>query len=442
MDELRSPLLRDIVVEQCSLANLKTNPRNARTHSKRQIKAIAASIEQFGFTTPLLIDDDGMILAGHGRLQAAKLLGLDRVPTIRISGLSEAEKRAFVLAENRLAQRAGWNCELLALELGELSYLLPDLGLTVDLTGFEVREAELIVNATEQKAVDDEDDDWPAAAPTTVSRAGDLWLLGKHRLLCADPADRDAVWRLLEGRRADSVFSEPRYEFERNDDGCSPGELHAQLDPAALTLLQQALANAAAASKNGAMYFLCTDWRHLQPVLSIGQASYGALVNIAVWVKDNVSPGVLFDLQHQLIAILRKGNAEDVKHVERGRRAGRRSNVWRYPGKVRHVSTELRALAGVLPFTPVALVADAIRDVSRGDTLVLDLFGGSGTTLIAAERSGCQAMLLEHDPRCVDLIIARFEKLSRTEAIHEETGRTFAKLSRERSAGSTVGGND
>jgi ParB-like chromosome segregation protein Spo0J len=148
--ELRSPLLRDIVVEQCRLTNLKTNPRNARTHSKRQIKAIAASIEQFGFTTPLLIDDDGMILAGHGRLQAAKLLGLDRVPTIRISGLSEVEKRAFVLAENRLAQRAGWNRELLALELGELSYLLPDLGLTVDLTGFEVREAELIVNGIEQ----------------------------------------------------------------------------------------------------------------------------------------------------------------------------------------------------------------------------------------------------------------------------------------------------
>jgi ParB-like chromosome segregation protein Spo0J len=428
VDELRSALLRDIVVEQCSLTNLKTNPRNARTHSKRQIKAIAASIEQFGFTTPLLIDDDGMILAGHGRLQAAKLLGLDRVPTIRISGLSEAEKRAFVLAENRLAQRAGWNRELLALELGELSYLLPDLGLTVDLTGFEVREAELIVNATEQKAVDDEDDDWPAAAPTTVSRAGDLWLLGKHRLLCAHPADRDAVWRLLEGKRADLVFSEPRYA--RNDDGCSPGEPHAQRDAAALTLLQQAVTNAAAASKNGAMYFLCTDWRHLQPVLSIGQASYGALVNIAVWVKDNVSPGVLFDSQHQLIAIFRRGDAEDVKHVER--RAGRRSNVWRYPGKARHVSTELRALAGALPFTPVALVADAIRDVSRGDALVLDLFGGSGTTLIAAERSGCQAMLLEHDPRCVDLIIARFEKLSRTEAIHEETGRTFAKLSRER----------
>src|SRR5262245_19743402 len=196
---------------------------------------------------------------------------------------------------------------------------------------------------------------------------------------------------------------EPRYEFERNDDGCRPGELHAQLDPAALTSLQQALVNAAAASKSGAMFFFCTDWRHLQPVLNIGQASYGALVNIAVWVKDNVSPGVLFDSQHQLIAIFRKGDAEDVKRLERARRAARRSDVWRYPGLARHVSTELVSLVGVLPFKPVALVADAIRDVSRGDALVLDLFGGSGTTLIAAERSGCQAMLLEHDPQCVDL---------------------------------------
>jgi DNA methylase len=270
-----------------------------------------------------------------------------------------------------------------------------------------------------------------------VSRPGDLWLLGKHRLLCAHQTDREAVGRLLKERRADVVFSEPRYELGTNDDGRRPGEPHGeQTDAAAFTVLQQSVANAAAASKSGAMFFLCTDWRHLQPVLSIGQTSYGALVNIAVWVEDNVSPGVLFDSQHQLIAIFRLGDTEDVKPVERGRRAGRRSNVWRYPGKVRHVSTELSALAGALPFKPVALVADAIRDVIRGDALVLDLFGGSGTTLIAAERSECQAMLLEHDPRCVDLIIARFEKLSRTEAIHEETGWTFAKLSRERSAGS------
>jgi ParB-like chromosome segregation protein Spo0J len=201
--------LRDLVIEQRSVSTLKINPRNARTHSKRQVKAIADSIQAFGFTTPVLIDDDGMILAGHGRLQAAKLLGLDRVPAIRISALTDAQKRAFVLAENKLAERAGWDRELLALELGELSSLLPDLGLSVDLTGFEVGELDVILNDVDENKAASPDDDLILAPEEPVSRMGDLWLLGRHRLLCGDARDQTAIRRLLGDERVDLVFTDP-----------------------------------------------------------------------------------------------------------------------------------------------------------------------------------------------------------------------------------------
>src|SRR5450759_1897825 len=206
-----STLLRDLSIEHRSTSALRVNPRNARTHSKRQVQAIAESIKEFGFTTPVLVDDNDMILAGHGRFQAAKLLGLDAVPAIRISHLSEAQKRALVLADNKLAERAGWDRELLAVELGELSVLLPDLGLSVDLTGFEVGEIDAILTDVEEDKAASRDDEVILLPEQPVSRPGDLWVLGRHRLLCGDARDQADLRQLLGNEPADMVFTDPPY---------------------------------------------------------------------------------------------------------------------------------------------------------------------------------------------------------------------------------------
>src|SRR5262249_39332326 len=291
-----SAFLRDLAVEQRSVSALKINPRNARTHSKRQVKAIAASIQAFGFTTPVLVDDDDMILAGQGRVQAAKLLGLDRVPAIRISALSEAQKRAFVLAENKLAERAGWDRELLALELGELSTLLPDLGLSVDLTGFEVGEIDVILNDVEENKAASPDDDLVLAPEKPVTRLGDLWLLGRHRLLCGDARDQKAIRRLLGDERADLVFTDPPYNVRIDGHARGRGKRrHAEFAMASgemseaefVTFLRQVLGNAAAWSRDGALHFVCMDWRHFGELLTAGQSVYAQLKNLLLWAKHN-----------------------------------------------------------------------------------------------------------------------------------------------------------
>lgn len=276
--------LRDLKIELRSLAYIKTNPRNARTHSKRQIKAIAESIRVFGFTSPVLVDDDDVILAGHGRVEAAKLLGLDRIPAIRISELSEPQKRALVLAENKLAERAGWDRELLSVELAELSTMLPDIGLTVELTGFESAEIDTILSDVEERRAACADDELVAISDRAVSRPGDLWLLGKHRILCGDARDAAVFEMLLGSERVDMMFADPPYNVpivghargrgrkRHADFVMACGEMSEQQFTA---FLRQILEHAASYSRNGALHYVCIDWRHIGELLTAGRPVYG-----------------------------------------------------------------------------------------------------------------------------------------------------------------------
>jgi len=434
-------LLRDLAVEECGLSCLKVNPRNARTHSGQQIEAIAASIEAFGFANPILIDDGDMILAGHGRVQAAKLIGLDRVPTIRISGLTEPQKRAFVLAENRLAERAGWDRELLSLELGELSTLLPDLGLKVDLTGFEVGEIDLILNAAEEKGAGrsiDTDDDWPAAPATPVSQPGDLWVAGGHRLLCGDPQDQAEVFRLLGEQRADFVFADPPDNLSAAPDARGGGvPQYPELvgnpsDASSVASMRVILGNAAAASRGGALQYLCVRPPRMHDLLTAGRSAYGELKDLIVWVKDKAGPGQLYRSQHELIAVFQVGGSKFIGAIEPRSMQRNRSNVWKFPGGKRRGAAGSNKVEIGPPFKPIKLITDAIEDATCPGAVVLDLFGGSGTTLLAAERTGRRALILEKGPQYVDLAIARFERVSRTDVIHADTGKTYAEIAGER----------
>jgi DNA modification methylase len=436
--------LRDLKIELRSLTDIKANPRNARTHSKRQIRAIAESIRVFGFTSPVLIDEDDVILAGHGRVEAAKLLGLHRVPTIRISELSESQKRALVLAENKLAERAGWDRELLSIELAELSTVLPDIGLTVQLTGFEIAEVDTILSDVEEKRAASTDDEVVTIPDRLVSQPGDLWLLGKHRILCGDARDAAVFEMLLGSERVDMMFADPPYNVRivgharsrsrklHTDFVMASGEMSEQQFTA---FLHQILKNAASYSHNGTLHYVCIDWRHIGELLTAGRTVYGSPKNVIVWVKNNGGQGSLYRSQHELIGLFKVGDGEHVNNIELGRFGRNRSNVWTYAGVNTFKAGRQLELDIHPTVKPVALVADAIKDVTGRNAIVLDPFGGSGTTVIAAERTCRRARLIEIDPRYVDATITRFEHLTGTDAVHANSGRTFAELAAERAGG-------
>jgi DNA modification methylase len=435
--EPSSPFTRDLRVDAASVAALKPHPHNARKHSKKQVQQIAESIRVFGFTNPVLIDDDNRIVAGHGRVAAAKLVGMAEVPTIRLSNLSEAEIRAYVIADNRLAEKAGWDRELVATELQYLSDLQIELDVTV--TGFDLPEIDVLIEGLDGAGAIDEADRLPAFDEATppVTRRGDLWKLGAHRIYCGNATAPDSFSRLLEGRRAPLVFTDPPYNVPIAGHVTGLGRIRhgefamacGEMSKAEFTaFLESVFALLAASSTDGAIHFICMDWRHMHEVLEAAQGLYAELKNVCVWNKTNGGMGSLYRSKHEMVFVFKNGTAPHTNNVELGRHGRYRSNVWDYAG-VNTLGADRMAELSMHPTVkPVALVADAIRDCSRRGDIVLDCFGGSGTTLIAAERTGRRGYLMEMEPRYVDVAIERYRLITGQEAIHAETGLTPAQL--------------
>jgi DNA modification methylase len=428
-----TPLAR-LAVEPRPIASLKPNPRNARTHSKKQIRRIADSIVAYGFTVPVLIDETSMLLAGHGRLEAARLLGLKKIPAIRLHGLSEAQKRALLLADNKIAENAGWDRERLAIELPELAELLIEENLDISITGFEAAEIDqLVIDFEEDKAdpADDIQTDWLSVAP--MSQPGDVWQLGPHRLLCGDARHAESLNRLLGDEQAAMAFLDPPYNVKvgsvvgrgrtkHGEFAMASGEMSR---PEFVEFLIQTLGNAATHSRAGAVHYVCMDWRHLGELLEAGQQTYGEMLNLAVWVKSNAGQGSFYRSQHELIGVFRVGEAPHLNNVELGRHGRSRSNVWHYAGVNSFRAGRMDELSVHPTVKPVALVADAIKDCTRRQDIVLDTFCGSGTTIMAAERVGRRAYGIEFEPRYVDVTVRRWQAFTRRDAVHVETGGTF-----------------
>lgn len=402
--------------DEAPIATLKAYARNARTHSSRQIAQIARSIERFGFTNPVLVDDDGMILAGHGRVKAALSLGMATVPVVRLSHMSEAEKRAYIIADNRLAEKAGWDNDLLAFELQGLI----DLGFEVEITGFETAEIDLLLDEGAARDPDSPvgpEDDHPSLAKVAVSRPGDIWLLGRHRVICGDALDPAVYAALMGDERAGLVFTDPPYNVPvaghvRVADGHREFAMASgEMTEAAFTgFLETSLGHAAAYSRDGAIAYVCMDWRHMGELLAAGRSVFTELKNVCVWAKTNGGMGSFYRSQHELVFVFKHGTAPHVNTIELGRTGRYRTNVWSYPGVNVFKAGRGDELAMHPTVKPVALVEDAIKDASRRGDLVLDPFGGSGTTLLAAERCGRTAGLVELDPLYVDVIVARYER--------------------------------
>lgn len=410
-------------IEQLPIASLKPWKNNARTHSKKQLRQIADSITRFGFTNPVLIDNENTILAGHGRVEAAKLLTLLEVPCIRLEHMTPQQKRAYVLADNKLALNAGWDEELLAEELKEL--LLQD-EFTIDITGFSIAEVDHIIEGNpNEETGDPREDALPEGEAPSRCKLGDVWQLGRHRLICGNVLDPKVIATLMNGHKAQMVFTDPPYNVPVDGHVCGSGSIkHREFAMASgemseqqfTQFLQTAFENMAAHSVDGAIHFICMDWRHMQELLVAGKATYTELKNLIVWAKDNGGMGTFYRSRHELIFAFKHGTATHINSFELGQNGRYRTNVWQYRGVNSLRAGRMEELALHPTVKPVQMIADAIKDVSKRGDIVLDPFGGSGSTLIAAHKTGRRGFLGEIDPIYCDRIIARWESFAHDDA--------------------------
>jgi DNA modification methylase len=420
-------------VRLTAISDLRPSPRNSRTHSQKQIRQIAESIQQFGWTSPIVVDESGAIIAGHGRFAASLDLRLRRVPTIVVAGLTDAEKRALALADNKIAANAGWDRSTLAAELGELATLLPESSLDISITGFDTAEIDALAADFSDTEREPAEEILAVSEAEPVTCVGDLWKLGEHRLLCGDACDEGTLQRLMGNEQASMVFADPPYNVriaatvgrgrtKHREFAAASGEMsRAQFAAFLVRWMKLAIEHSA----NGSVHFVCIDWRHLGEMLAAGGAAYHELKNIICWVKTNAGQGSFYRSQHEFILVFKNGDAPHRNNVELGKHGRNRSNVWIYAGVNSFRAGRMDELSVHPTVKPVALVADAIRDCSRRGEIVLDPFMGSGTTILAAERVGRRGYGLEIDPLYTHVAVRRRQSFTGRDAVHDATGHTF-----------------
>ena len=417
---------------------LKPRPKNPRTHTAKQIKQVAASIKEFGFITPVLIDGNDGIVAGHARVEAAKQLKMPDVPTVCVDHLSPTQIRAYVIADNKLAENAGWDRALLSLELKELAV---ELNFDVTLTGFEMGEADILIGEADQT---DQDDEFVAeidrSAPP-VTQSGDLWQLGSHFLYCGNALLEESYRALLGRKKAQMVFVDPPYnvpivghvsgkgrkthrEFAMASGEMTSAEFTAFLNKAFQRLIEF--------SSSGSIHFICMDWRHIRETIDAADPIYSELKNLCVWAKTNAGMGSLYRSMHELVFVYKNGDGTHINNVELGRFGRNRTNVWHYAGANSFGKSRDQDLSDHPTTKPINLVADAILDCSKRGGIVLDAFAGSGTTLLAAEKSGRRGYGIELDAHYTDVVIRRFKDTLGVDAVHVQTGLHFEALKSQR----------
>jgi DNA modification methylase len=421
-------------IEMLPPRSLRPAQRNDRTHSKKQIRQIADSLARFGVINPVIADDQGRIVAGHARAEAAKLLGLKQVPVIRLSHLNETEIRAYMLADNKLAERAGWDRELLAIELEQLQIALPEIGLDVGITGFEPGEIDSIILDFGEDRANPAEQIPDVEEQAVVAQKADLFVLGRHRLLVGDARDAHAYVQLMQAETADMAFLDPPYNvkidghvggrgrIKHREFACASGEM---TSGQFVRFLQEALGLCARHTIDGGIAYVCMDWRHARELLEAGAAVYDELKNICVWAKTTPGQGSFYRSQHELVFVYKRGPAPHLNTFELGQHGRSRSNVWNYAGVNTFRAGRMDELKMHPTVKPVALIADAMRDCSRRGSIILDAFAGAGSTIMAAEQIGRRAFCIEIEPRYVDVAIRRWQRFTGRDAILESTGQTF-----------------
>jgi len=420
-------------VELVKASKLKPNPTNPRSHSDRQIEQIAESLRRFGFLVPIVIAEDGLIVAGHGRWLAAQQLGYPDVPVIRATFLTEADRRAFALAENRLAELSGWDEDLLQ---AELEFLF-DADYEVCVTGFELKDLDFsIETSTREEPVELPDENEAA-----VSRIGDLWIIGDHRLYCGNARDAASFEAVLGEERADLVIADSPFNVPINGHVSGLGkvrhreftEASGEMSPAEFTcFLRTVFRNCARFSKDGSIHFHFMDWRHTREILDAADGVYAEFKQLIVWVKTNGGLGSFYRSQHELIFAFKNGRGRHTNNFSLGESGRYRTNAWSYPGcntfrRGREADLEMHPTC-----KPVVLLMDAMIDCSNRGDIVLDPFSGSGSTLVAAHKTGRRGGAIELDPLYVDTSLRRLCTASGLTAQLSD-GREFDAVATERS---------
>lgn len=427
-------------LEMVDPASLTVPIGHARKHSKKQIEQIARAIDRLGFIVPIIIDDDGVIAAGVGRLEAALLRRLGAVPAIRVQFVSDVDRRAFAIADNRLAELSTWDDEALK---GELEFLFEqdyDLGVV----GFSLDDLDLGVISDQQ----DDTDAIPQPEAIAVSRPSDLWAIGEHRLYCGSAREAESYERLLHDRRATMIFSDPPYNVPIAGHVSGLGATqHREFSEGAgelstwefTSFLRAVFRLCARFSLKGSIHFHCMDWRHMREMLDASDGVYTEFKQLVTWVKSNAGMGSFYRSRHELVFVFKSGQGKHINTFGLGDKGRYRTNVWEVAGANTFRKGRDNDLRDHPTVKPVALVADAILDCSHRGDLILDPFSGSGTTILAAHRTNRRAAAIEIDPIYVDVAIRRITKATGLTAKLED-GRDFATVAADRAAGEAING--
>lgn len=409
-------------IEYLPLDQIRPDPRNPRKHDKRHIQALAKSIAEFNFNVPVLVDDSGQIVAGHGRYEAARLLGMTEIAVVRLRHLDDARIKAFMIADNRLHDLSSWDNDNLAAILLELSEA--NLDFDIEETGFSVAEIDLriAVDANEEEADPEE-----LEAGPQVTTLGDLWILGAHKLICASALEAASYETLMGGDQADVVITDPPYNVPMEGHVTGLGRVKHEAfvqcngemsEGEFIAFLQAAMDHSATHARQGSLHFWAMDWRHLFELYCAARAIYDEQINLCVWGKTSAGMGSFYRSQHELYGVWRKGSITHRNNVQLGRFGRSRSNLWTYPGAnlFSRSSEEGNLLALHPTVKPVALIQDILLDCTKRGDIVLDPFLGSGSTIIAAEKIGRRARGCELSPKYVDTIIRRWQRWSGEQA--------------------------
>lgn len=431
-----------------SPTSLRPWPNNPRTHNDKQLAKLKACIQKFGFTVPPIVDESGTILSGHGRVQAAIELKLDTIPVRILSGLTEAQKRAYVIADNKLGQLSGWDENLLKQEL----FLLSETDFEIELTGFSTAEIDVMFDDGSADAdTADPDDCLPEKLPSRpISQLNDLWILGHHHLLCGNALDGESYSMLLQDQLAQMVITDPPYNVPISGHVCGNGKVqHTEFAMASgemseqefTSFLNTAISHLHTFSQDGAIHFYFMDWRHIRELQDAAQPLFGPMRQLCVWVKDNGGMGSFYRSQHELVFVFKKGEAPHINNFELGQHGRYRTNVWNYPGVNTLTGKNFELLSLHPTVKPVGLIADAIRDCSHRKGIVLDPFAGSGTVLLAAERTGRYARAIELDPKYVDVAIMRWQQMTGKQAVLGQSGLSWSEVQQQRTTNAKGGAN-
>ena len=424
---------------EADINGIKKYNSNARIHLEKQIQQIATSIKKFGFNNPILIDEKSEIIAGHGRYEAAILLNLKTVPVIQIEHLNELEKKAYRIADNKLTENGQWDTDLLKIEFSEIEKLSLEINndFCLDITGFDCPEIDFLLDAEKKDTKNNQKLNAVPYVPENeiISKPGDIWVLGKHKIICGNSLEQKTFETLLGDQKADLIFTDPPYNVKVSSIGSSGKIKHKEFAMASGEMsekeftgfLKTVFENMAAFSKEGSVHYICMDWKHVHELTSAALNVYHKILNLAVWCKTNGGMGSFYRSQHELIFIYQIASGPHTNNVELGKHGRYRTNVWQYAG-VNSFGKNQKHLKMHPTVKPVELIKDAILDASVRGQIVFDAFLGSGSTLIAAEKTGRICFGIEYEPLYIDTIIRRYHELFGLWAYREEDKMTYDSL--------------